>query len=115
MATPRVALITGGGRGIGLACARAFARGGFHIVIAGRDQARLQSPTAELETLKATTVAVPFDVSDSGFVEGVLGEIGKRFSSIEVFMNNAGMAHGGSTVENLPLSIWKQVIDTNLT
>lgn len=115
MATPRVALITGGGRGIGLACARAFARSGFHVVITGRDQARLQAANAELKELKATALALPCDVSDPGSVEKLFGEIGKQHSSIHVLMNNAGVAHAGLTVEKLPLSTWKQVIDTNLT
>src|SRR5262249_4719181 len=115
MATPRVALITGGGRGIGLACARAFARSGVHVVITGPDQARLQAANAELKELKATALALPCDVSDPGSVEKLFGEIGKQHSSIHVLMNNAGVAHAGLTVEKLPLSTWKQVIDTNLT
>jgi NAD(P)-dependent dehydrogenase (short-subunit alcohol dehydrogenase family) len=115
MATPRVALITGGGRGIGLACARTLARSGFHVVITGRDQVRLQSAAAELEELKATILAIRCDVSDPGSVEELFVQIRKQYSSIHVLMNNAGVAHAGLTVEKLPLSTWKQVIDTNLT
>lgn len=111
----RVAVITGGGRGIGLACARAFARSGFDIVITGRDKARLESAAAELKTLKAAVLALPCDVSNPASVENLFTEIGRRYSSIEVLINNAGMAHAGFTVEKLTLETWKQVIDTNLT
>jgi NAD(P)-dependent dehydrogenase (short-subunit alcohol dehydrogenase family) len=112
---PRVAVITGGGRGIGFACARTFARSGFHVVFTSRDQDRLQTATAELKALKTTALAVPCDVSDPGSVEALFAEIRRHYSSIEVLINNAGVAHAGSTVEKLPLDTWRQVINTNLT
>jgi len=115
MEKPRVAVITGGGQGIGLACARAFARSGFDVVITSRNQSRLQGAMAELKALKTTALAVPCNVSEPAAVERLFAEIRRHYSSIEVLVNNAGVAHAGATVEKLALEAWKQVIDTNLT
>jgi NAD(P)-dependent dehydrogenase (short-subunit alcohol dehydrogenase family) len=112
----RVALITGGSRGIGLAMARAFAREGYAVVISGREAKRLKAAARELEkTSKAEITALPCDVSDPAAVERLLAEVRRQHPAINVLVNNAGVAHALATVEKLPVEIWKQVIDTNLT
>jgi NAD(P)-dependent dehydrogenase (short-subunit alcohol dehydrogenase family) len=112
----RVALITGGSRGIGLAMARAFAREGYAVVISGREAKRLKAAARELEkTSKADITALPCDVRDPAAVERLLAEVRRQHPAINVLVNNAGVAHALATVEKLPVEIWKQVIDTNLT
>lgn len=111
----KVAVITGGGRGIGRTMARTFARNGYAVVITGRDSQRLQDAVSELTKEQGQVTAVPCDVRDPASVEKLFQEIGKRYSTIDVLINNAGVAHALAPVEQLPVATWKEVIDTNLT
>lgn len=112
---PRVALITGGGQGIGLATARVFTRAGFAVVIAGRNESRLRSAAAELQRDKARVVAELCDVTDPASVEKLIAAVREDHACIDVLFNNAGVAHATATVEKLSIAHWKQVVDTNLT
>ena len=111
----KLAVITGGGSGIGLAMARAFARKGYAVVITGRDRKKLQDAVAELKKAQAQVTAIPCDVRDPASVEKLFQEISKNYSAIDVLINNAGVAHTLAPVEKLPIETWKAVIDTNLT
>jgi NAD(P)-dependent dehydrogenase (short-subunit alcohol dehydrogenase family) len=111
----RVAVITGGGRGIGLALAKAFTNAGYAVIITGRDAARLERAVGQLKGSAGRIQAIAFDVTDPTPVRAAFEEIQKQYGSIDVLVNNAGMAHELLPVEKLPLEIWKQVIDTNLT
>src|ERR1700727_1107360 len=110
---PKVAVITGGSRGIGLAMARVFTRNGYAVVITGRDAKSLQAASNEFK--KAQAMAVPCDVRDPVSVEKLFQEIGKNHTTIDVLINNAGVAHALAPVDQLPVETWKEVIDTNLT
>src|SRR5262249_31048157 len=112
---PRVAVITGGGQGIGLAAARAFAHAGFSVMIAGRNQQRLQAAAAELQRNKAQIITERCDVTDPASVDNLISAVRKRHAAIDVLFNNAGVAHTGASVEKLAVATWKQVIETNLT
>ncbi|HEU4415209.1 MAG TPA: SDR family NAD(P)-dependent oxidoreductase [Candidatus Angelobacter sp.] len=112
---PKVAVITGGGRGIGLALARAFASKGFAVVITGRDAKRLQAATADLKKMKAAVLALQCDVRDPQSVKNLLEGIRTHYKTIDVLVNNAGVAHALAPVDQLPVETWKEVIDTNLT
>lgn len=114
-AQPRVALITGGGQGIGLATARVFANAGFSVVIAGRNESRLRAAAAEFERENAQVMAQRCDVTDPASVDNLISAVRERHASIDVLFNNAGVALAGATVEKLSIATWKQVIDTNLT
>jgi NAD(P)-dependent dehydrogenase (short-subunit alcohol dehydrogenase family) len=111
----KVAVITGGGRGIGLAMARAFARSGYAVVITGRDAKRLQDAAAELSNPQSKVTAISCDVRDPASVQKLFAEVGKLHSTVDVLINNAGVAHALAPVEKLPVETWKEVIDTNLT
>ena len=111
----KVAVVTGGGRGIGLEIARVFLRHGFAVVITGRSESRLKAAAGELKNNQARITAVPCDVRDPGSVEKLFAEVRKRFAAIDVLVNNAGVAHALAPVEKLGLATWKEVIDTNLT
>jgi NAD(P)-dependent dehydrogenase (short-subunit alcohol dehydrogenase family) len=111
----KVALITGGGSGIGLAIARTFVASGYSIVISGRDAKRLQSAAEELSGLRIQVTAIACDVRDPVSVEKLFQEIGKHHSTIDVLINNAGVAHALAPVDQLSVETWKEVIDTNLT
>jgi NAD(P)-dependent dehydrogenase (short-subunit alcohol dehydrogenase family) len=111
----RVAVITGGGSGIGLAVARIFAASGYSVVITGRGAKRLQDAAAKISDNKQQVTGISCDVRDPVSVEKLFHEIGKRHSTIDVLINNAGVAHALAPVDQLPVETWKDVIDTNLT
>src|SRR5689334_21446211 len=111
----KVALITGGSRGIGLAMAKAFARAGYSVIITGRDHARLKQAVSEVKGSAGSVEGLICDVADPSSVQKLFETLRKRDGSIDVLVNNAGVTHELLGVEKLPLETWKQVIDTNLT
>jgi NAD(P)-dependent dehydrogenase (short-subunit alcohol dehydrogenase family) len=111
----KVVVITGGGSGIGLAMACIFAANSFSVVITGRDPRRLEAAAAKISADKKQVAGIPCDVRDPGSVEKLFREIGKHHSTIDVLINNAGVAHSLVPVDQLPVETWKEVIDTNLT
>lgn len=84
----KIALITGGTSGIGLEAARLFHNEGAHVIIVGRDPARLQSVTQELGS---NVTAFQGDVKKLSDIESVVGKIRKQFGRIDVLFANAGM------------------------
>lgn len=114
----KTVVITGGGSGIGLALAQAFSRSGYAVVISGRDLKRLQSAANELNAMKKSSgavIAIACDVRDPSSVEKMFQEIAARHATLDVLINNAGVAHALAPVDQLPVETWKQVIDTNIT
>jgi NAD(P)-dependent dehydrogenase (short-subunit alcohol dehydrogenase family) len=111
----KVALITGGGSGIGLAMARLFAQSGYSVIITGRNARRLQEAAAKISADKRQIIGIPCDVRDPKSVERLFREIREHHSIIDVLINNAGVAHALAPVDKLPVETWKNVVDTNLT
>jgi NAD(P)-dependent dehydrogenase (short-subunit alcohol dehydrogenase family) len=111
----KVAIITGGSRGIGLALAQLLTRHGCRVVITGRDHRRLKEAAGLLEQNKTAVTALPCDISDAVQVEKLFKAVRKLYPSIDILFNNAGMAHAPAPVDQLPVDVWKQLIDTNLT
>jgi NAD(P)-dependent dehydrogenase (short-subunit alcohol dehydrogenase family) len=111
----RVAVITGGSRGIGLALAKVFAASGYTVFITSREQGRLDRAVNELEGSGGTVSGVVCDVADAASVSKAFHRIRQQHKTIDVLINNAGMAHDLDPVEKLPIEAWRQVIDTNLT
>jgi NAD(P)-dependent dehydrogenase (short-subunit alcohol dehydrogenase family) len=111
----KTVLITGGGSGIGLALARVFALNGYALVISGRDLQRLHAAADKLKQSNAEITAIACDVRDPSSVQKMFQQISQKHSTIDVLINNAGVAHALSSVDMLPIEVWKQVIDTNLT
>lgn len=111
----KAVVITGGGSGIGLATARLFAQSGYSVVITGRDAKRLQSASATISSDNKKVICIPCDVRDPISVEKLFREVSKHHSTIDVLINNAGVSHALSPVDQLPVEIWREVIDTNLT
>jgi NAD(P)-dependent dehydrogenase (short-subunit alcohol dehydrogenase family) len=115
LAQNKVVVITGGGSGIGLAMARIFAASGYSVVITGRDAKRLQKAAANISSDKKQVTGISCDVRDPSSVKKLFHEISKQHSTLDVLVNNAGVAHALAPVDHLSIEIWKEVIDTNLT
>ena len=105
----KVALITGGGSGIGKASALALAREGFAIVVAGRRPEPLEAVVSEIESMQGKALGVPTDVSDPASVENLFKKTKAAFGRLDVLFNNAGFG-AASEIEDLPFERWNGVI-----
>ena len=109
----RIAVVTGGTRGIGLAIARALAEDGASVVVSGRDAGRLDSAVKELETLGASALGVAADQSKREDCDRLVDAAKERFGRIDVLVNNAGITRDQLLVR-MKDDDWDQVLDTNL-
>ena len=110
----RVALITGGGRGIGRAIALAYAKEGAQLVLAARSPEELAETARQVGALGATSFVVSTDVAEQTQVESMVAQALDRFASIDVLVNNAGIAGPvGVLQENDPGS-WIHTVKVNL-
>lgn len=110
----RVALITGGGTGLGRAAALRLAREGAAVAVVGRRQEPLDESCAAIADVGAESLAMRCDVSREGDCEGAVSEAVGRFGSLDVLVNCAGIHGGGATVAELEEDAWDRVVDTNL-
>lgn len=113
--TPRVALVTGAGSGIGRACALALQQAGYHVVLAGRRLDALNGTIAAAEQGRERLLAVPTDVGDPASVKALFAKTQDAFGRLDVLFNNAGMGAPPVPMEDLSYEQWKAVVDVNLT
>jgi NAD(P)-dependent dehydrogenase (short-subunit alcohol dehydrogenase family) len=121
----KVAVVTGGSRGIGYAIACTLAAEGCSVVITGRHQSALANSAARisksLPRISATGKKSPeilpkvCDVRDPESVASFFATVKRRFGKIDVLVNNAGITQPTVAVEETTLELWRDVIDTNLT
>ena len=110
----RLVLVTGGSGGLGRAMARAFARAGYDVVICGRNQKTLQTTAEEISRLGGEIRYFLCDVTNKNEVESLAREIGRELGTVQVLINNAGIARAASFLE-MPDSLWEEILKTNLT
>ena len=110
----KVALVTGGNGGIGLAMARALAAAGASVAVVGRNPQKLESAVDALQTSGARARAWQVDVSDEGAVASLIGDVVAHFGRLDILVNNAG-TNIRKPVQQLSLAEWHTVMDTNLT
>lgn len=110
----KTALITGATSGIGEACARKFAEGGYNVIITGRRSERLEALKAELEETGAKVKTLTFDVRDADAAGKAIGSLGEEWSTIDVLVNNAGLALGLDKEHEGSMEDWDTMIDTNI-
>jgi NAD(P)-dependent dehydrogenase (short-subunit alcohol dehydrogenase family) len=112
--TGRVALVTGGGRGIGLACVEALTEAGAKVIIADSDKAVAQEGGAALQAKGYDTEVVMMDVTDSNRVTLVADEVVSRHGKIDILVNSAGIARSETPAEKVEDEHWLNVLDVNL-
>jgi 3-oxoacyl-[acyl-carrier protein] reductase len=106
----RVALVTGGAQGIGLATAKNLLENGWHVVIGDIAQASAQ---AQVEAAGERMTAVRLDVREPRSVEEAINGVVDDLGQIDLLVNNAGV-HSHGTIENLAWKAWLSVMDVNL-
>lgn len=109
----QIAVVTGGGRGIGLACAEALAEAGAHIVIIDREEAVAESGRQALAGKGVTADIFVLDVTDSGAVDKAAADIFAQHGRIDALVANAGIARTGTAAEDTPDELWLNVNDVN--
>jgi gluconate 5-dehydrogenase len=112
----KVALVTGGGSGIGRAIADGFAAQGARVAVLGRTPERLEAAAEGITRRGGEAIAVTCDVSDEDQVQQAVAAILDRFGQIDVLVNNAGFAPAEpARVAQLGLAEWNRVLGTTLT
>jgi NAD(P)-dependent dehydrogenase (short-subunit alcohol dehydrogenase family) len=109
----KVAIVTGGGTGIGREIALAFGREGAKVAVLGRRREPLHRVVGELGQLGSKAVAVCCDVTKTQEVEGAVDEVRKALGGVNVLVNNAGVL-SVSTIETISEEDWDQVMEINL-
>jgi NAD(P)-dependent dehydrogenase (short-subunit alcohol dehydrogenase family) len=109
----KVAIVTGGGTGIGRAAALALLGAGWRVALAGRRMEPLQAVVAE-SGAGERALAVATDVTDPASVEALFAAATRAFGRVDLLFNNAGVGAAAAPLEDLALADWKRVVDTNL-
>jgi gluconate 5-dehydrogenase len=111
--TGKVALITGGTQGIGMAIAKTFGKAGAKIVVNGRSEEKLSKAKAQFKKEGLDVYTLVFDVTDETAVDKGISEIEKNVGPVEILVNNAGIIKRTPILE-MPVADFKQVIDIDL-
>ncbi len=115
MSNRRVAVVTGGGTGIGRSSAAALAAVGFDVVLAGRRIEPLDAAKADVEVAGGSALCVPTDVSSSDQVDALFDLVEERFERIDVLFNNAGSGTPPVPMDELDVVAWDRTVGANLT
>jgi len=109
----KVAVVTGGGSGVGKATAALFLKHGANVVIAGRDAGKLASALAELNA-PMHSIAIATDVTENSQCERLIAEATKRYGRVDILVNNAGTNIKDRTIRDLTPEAWDKMIRANL-
>jgi NAD(P)-dependent dehydrogenase (short-subunit alcohol dehydrogenase family) len=112
--TTKVALVTGAGAGIGRAAAKALLKGGYQVVLTGRNLEKLQKAIVDIGGNHENCLAVSCDVGNPEQVKKLFAETKAKFGRIDVLFNNAGMGAPAIPMEDLTYEQWMNVVNANL-
>jgi NAD(P)-dependent dehydrogenase (short-subunit alcohol dehydrogenase family) len=107
----KVAIVTGGGSGIGKQMAHGLAEAGAELVLCARKVERCEEAAA---TMPTRALALPCDVTDEDSVSAMVTRVVHEFGRVDILVNNAGTVWGAAP-EDMPLKGWQKVVDVNLT
>lgn len=111
----KIALITGATAGFGEAIANTFAKNNFDLIITGRRTERLEKLKTSLESeFQVKVLTLSFDVRDQSAVKINLNSLPKEWQSIDILINNAGLASGLNHIQDGDIEDWDRMIDTNV-
>ena len=110
----KIALVTGGGSGVGRSAAQGLIKAGYTVIVTGR-RAEPLNETLEQANALDRTLAVPADVGDPDSVAVLFSKIKKTYGRIDVVFNNAGVNVPSMTFGDLTFGQWKSVVDVNLS
>jgi NAD(P)-dependent dehydrogenase (short-subunit alcohol dehydrogenase family) len=110
-----VAMVTGGGSGIGKATALALLREGYSVVLAGRRREPLECTIREAGAASVRSLAVAADVGDETSVRVLFEQTKAKFGRLDLLFNNAGSGAPPIPLEDLTVEQWRRVVDVNLT
>lgn len=114
MSDRKIALVTGGGSGIGKAAALALAGAGFDVAVAGRRPEPLGETADAIRALGREALAAPCDVGDPAQVDDLFAQVKSAFGRLDLLFNNAGMGGPPVLLEDLPFESWREVARVNL-
>ena len=112
--TGRVALVTGGSRGLGLQIAEGLGEMGARVAITARKQAELDEAVAHLHGMGIESLAIACDMSDAAAIPAMVEKAIAGLGPIDILVNNAGTTWGANAIEH-PMEAWRKVMDLNLT
>ena len=110
----KVALVTGGGRGIGAGIARRLAALGAATIICGRTASRLEQTAQDIAAAAGSCQAVPCDVADWNSVSSLARHVQQAYGRLDILVNNAGIGGFGGPLHALPVEKWDAILNTNL-
>ena len=110
----KTVFITGATSGIGEACARRFAEGGYNLILTGRNEQKLALLKAELESAGSKVITLAFDVRDVSAAKAAVDSLTEDWKKIDVLINNAGLAIGLDKEYDGNIDEWATMIDTNI-
>ena len=107
----KIAIVTGGGAGIGKAIASIFAAEGAAVTVCGRTQETLNATVAEIRQAGGQAIAISCDVSDRAQVQSMVRQTVSTFGGLNVLVNNAGVRASIGTIEELTIEEWQRTFD----
>jgi len=114
----KVAIITGGGSGIGRATAKLFAKRGARVAITGRTEARLAGVVEEIAAVGGEALAVAMDVTSEDSIAAGIARTAEHFGRLDIVHSNAaqtGLMHEDAAIADMDLAFWNRTFATNLT
>jgi NAD(P)-dependent dehydrogenase (short-subunit alcohol dehydrogenase family) len=111
----KVAIVTGGSKGIGKAIAKALAGAGASVALAARGQEDLEAAAKEIEAEGSAALGVPTDVTDANQVQTLVDRTVERFGTVDILVNNAGAAPFMSTLDQIRLDGFDKYFRVNFT
>ena len=110
----KIALVTGATSGIGEACARRFAEGGYDLILTGRNEEKLKAVELQAKQRGADVTALRFDIRDRKAAQAAVASLAGKWAVVDVLINNAGLALGLDKEYEGDMDDWEAMIDTNI-